>query len=189
MPNPSAQRPPDRLDIAVLAQSNGQLSGFDLLSNQERLVVDLSGLQPDSLFNWQVSAWLGSEAGAKPQVWMRLRVSADLPMQCQRCLETCIEPVAVEREYRFVASEALAAEGDDAAEEDLLVLSKQFNLRELVEDELLMALPLVAKHQRCPKPVNLAVQDEGFEAQAETKKKPFADLKGLLVKDLSAKRG
>jgi uncharacterized protein len=188
MPNPSLQRPPDRLDIAALGQSEGQVSGKDLLSNQERLVGDLSGLQPDSSFFWKADAWLESPPGAKPQVWMRLRVNADLPMQCQRCLETCIEPMAFERLFRFVATEAVADEEDDDAEEDLLVLSKHFNLRELVEDEMLMALPLVPKHPRCPKPVKLVVQDEGFEAQTSSKKKPFADLKGLLVKDLSSKK-
>ena len=36
------------------------------------------------------------------------------------------------------------------SEEDLLALSREFDLHELIEDELLMALPVVPKHDECP---------------------------------------
>ena len=59
-------------------------------------------------------------------------------------------PIALDRWYRFVANEEIAMAEDDAAEEDLLVLEPQLDLRALLEDELLMALPVVAMHERCP---------------------------------------
>jgi len=49
----------------------------------------------------------------------------------------------VDRDFRFVPDEATAMAEDDEAEEDLLVLSGEFDLLALVEDELLMDLPLV----------------------------------------------
>jgi uncharacterized metal-binding protein YceD (DUF177 family) len=73
-------------------------------------------------------------------------------MECQRCLTPVDVPLAVERSFRFVADEATAEALDDESEEDLLALSREFDLRELIEDELLMALPVVPRHDECPRP-------------------------------------
>ena len=71
---------------------------------------------------------------------------------------------------------------DDAAVEDLLVLGPQFDLIEVLEDELLMALPLVPMHDVCPDlpvfsagvldmPKNSADKPNPFAALAQLKKK------------------
>ena len=49
-----------------------------------------------------------------------------------------------------MATEDIAMAEDDASEEDLLVMAPQFDLLALLEDELLMALPLVPMHDECP---------------------------------------
>jgi uncharacterized protein len=86
----------------------------------------------------------------------------------------------VERAFRFVASEEQAELEDEESEEDVLVLSRDFNLLELIEDELLMALPVVPKHEVCPAPVKLQAQDADFdEAAPEQKPNPFAILQQL----------
>jgi len=61
------------------------------------------------------------------------------------------------------------------------VLSRDFNLLELIEDELLMALPVVPKHETCPAPVKLQAQDADFDAAAPAAQKPnpFAILEQL----------
>ncbi len=58
---------------------------------------------------------------------------------------------SVDRSFRFVADEDTAAALDDEAEEDVLALSRSFDLLALVEDELLMALPVVPRHEVCPR--------------------------------------
>jgi uncharacterized protein len=181
------QRPPLKLDIQAFTQSTGALEGSDLLQNYERLVVDLYGLKPDSLLKWRAHGFLRDGVGGQAQPWLHIEVKTRLPLQCQRCLGPCEEVVQLDREFRFVATEKQAEAEDDTSEEDVLVTSKQFDLRGLLEDEILMSMPLVPKHARCPDPVKLAVQDEGFEAVAEAKKKPFADLKGLLTQKLTPK--
>ena len=85
----------------------------------------------------------------------------------------------VERPFRFVADEAIAMAEDDRSEEDLLALSRSFDLVELVEDELLMDLPVAPRHDVCPVPVTLAVADEDFETAPAERDNPFALLKGL----------
>jgi uncharacterized protein len=54
---------------------------------------------------------------------------------------------------------------------------------ELIEDELLMAMPPVPKHENCPKPVKLQAVDAAFEEQPGEKPNPFAMLEQLKKKD------
>jgi uncharacterized protein len=87
--------------------------------------------------------------------------------------------VEVERPFRFVQDEAIAMAQDDQSEEDLLALSRSFDLIELIEDELLMDLPVAPRHDVCPVPVTLAVADADFEAAEQEKENPFAMLERL----------
>jgi uncharacterized protein len=43
----------------------------------------------------------------------------------------------------------LAAQEDEDAEEDVLVWSASFDALSLIEDELIMALPMIPMHQAC----------------------------------------
>jgi uncharacterized protein len=112
-----------------------------------------------------------------------LAARATLSLVCQRCLGPVEEIVDFERAFRFVASEALAEVEDEESEEDVLVISKSFDLLELMEDELLMASPLVSKHEVCPKAVKLQAADPDFEDPAHEKPNPFAVLQQLKKKD------
>jgi uncharacterized protein len=60
-------------------------------------------------------------------------------------------------------------------------LSREFDLAALIEDEVLMDLPLVARHDICPVQIKLAVADANF-IDASPPPNPFAvlsQLKGL----------
>ena len=87
-------------------------------------------------------------------------------MLCQRCLDVVETEISVEREFRFVATEAEAEQEDEESEEDILVNDANFNLHNLIEDELLMALPMVPMHDECEPPIALK----------EEKVSPFAIL-------------
>ena len=102
-----------------------------------------------------------------------------MPLTCQRCLGPVDIPVVVDRDFRFVSSEEQAEAEDEEAEEDVLALSREFNLQELIEDEMLMELPVVPRHEICPTEVKLAAQDVDFEAAQAEKPNPFAALAGL----------
>jgi len=117
--------------------------------------------------------------GGEAQIWMHLLADADVVLQCQRCLLPLDEAVHVDRHFRFVADEDTAAALDDEIEDEVLVLSKSLNLRDLVEDEMLLALPLVPRHEVCPQAVPMQFGD--VEA-VEEKANPFASL-ALLRKD------
>ena len=170
---------PTRLDVKALALAAGEISGHDLLSKYERLVEDLQGQGPDLALNWHARGESRLGATGKTEPWLHLNVDTALPMVCQRCMGPISIPVAVVREFRFVANEEEAAAQDDESDEDLLVLSREFNLHELIEDELLMGLPLIPRHEVCPVAVKLEAVDPDFEVSTSVKPNPFAVLAKL----------
>lgn len=174
---------PDRLDVKAFAQAGAKLAGHDSLLKYERLAREAQGLHPDLLVDWQATGELRAVAGQGPQIWLHLKVRALFPMQCQRCLTPVDVPLEVERSFRFVSDEATAEALDDESDEDLLAISREFHLRELIEDELLMALPLVPRHEECPTEVPLASSDDDFEAANAEKPNPFAALASLRPSD------
>jgi uncharacterized protein len=117
--------------------------------------------------------------GGENQVWMHLQADADVVLQCQRCLRPLDEAVHVDRHFRFVADEDTAAALDDETEDEVLALPRSLNLRDLVEDEMLLALPLVPRHEVCPEAIPMQFGDVEL---VEEKANPFASL-ALLRKD------
>ncbi|MBV8031966.1 MAG: DUF177 domain-containing protein [Betaproteobacteria bacterium] len=103
---------------------------------------------------------------------LRLAVRGTLELRCRRCLE----PVAAkidEDELLVLAStqEEIDAEPADAELPDRVLASKAMALRDLVEDQIILALPYAPRHEACA--AGAAPQDEG-------KVLPFAGLKGLM---------
>ena len=170
---------PQRLDVKAFAQAGARLSSHDSLLKYERLAQEARGLHPDLIVDWEARGEVRSALGGISQVWLHLKVRASFPMECQRCLTPVDVPLEVDREFRFVADEATAEALDDESEEDLLALSREFDLHELIEDELLMALPVVPRHDECPVNVPMASSDDDFEEASAEKPNPFAALAGL----------
>ena len=170
---------PDRLDIKAFVQAGTRLTGHDSLLKYERLAQEAKGLHPDLYVDWQATGELRPVPGEAGQQWLHLQAQSTFPMVCQRCLTPVDVPLEVDREFRFVADEATAEALDDESEEDLLALSREFDLHELIEDELLMALPVVPKHDECPTSVPLASSDDDFEEANAEKPNPFAALAAL----------
>ena len=168
---------PDRLDIKAFAQAGAPLQGNDALLKYERLAQEAQGLHPDLHVIWQARGELRAGAAETQdqaaQPWLHLTVQAALPMLCQRCLTPVEVPLEVDRWFRFVADEATAEAQDDDAEEDLLAMSREFDLHALIEDELLMDLPVVARHDECPVAVTMESSSEDFDAAEEEKPNPF----------------
>jgi uncharacterized protein len=174
--------PPTQLDVRKFALVGDTLSGQDALLNYERVMSTVQGLPADladKIVQWSARGETITTPGAKDQAWLHLGVAAQVPMVCQRCLAALEVPIDIHIPFRFVADEATALLEDETCEEDLLVLSKQFNLHDVIEDELLMALPIVPKHEVCPGEVKLASTDEEFKAALTQKPNAFAALGSL----------
>ena len=170
------------LDVKGFAKANDIRSYEDALADFPRLMEETEGRGGDRLVRWRAVGEVQPAAGQADQVWLHLTAAAQVPLVCQRCLEPVDIDLSVDRSFRFVADEATAEAEDDESEEDLLVLEKTFDLAGLVEDELLMELPLVPRHDVCPTEVQLQVEDPGFEQAEADKPNPFAALAGLKSK-------
>lgn len=175
---------PDRLDMRAFAQAAAQLSGDEPLTGYERLLAEVppSADLAAASVRWTARGELRPGArGAEASVWLRLQASAGLPLACQRCLGPVAVVIEVDRWFRFVADEATAAAEDEDSEEDVLALEPRPSLRELIEDELLMELPLVPMHETCPQPVVMAAGtvDMPTDADEPQRKNPFAELAKL----------
>lgn len=165
-----------RLDVQAFAEDAAELSGQTPMTDFPRLVEEAKGDVLGAV-DWSAEGELRNPGHVRPEVWLHLRADAVLPMVCQRCLERVDVPLAVDRDFRFVPDEETAALEDDESEEDLLAISRSFDLLSLVEDELLMEVPLVPRHDVCPVPVPMAAQDADF--REEQRPNPFAGLRVL----------
>lgn len=167
------------LNIEAFAKAGGSLAGSEQLARFERLLDEAAGAGAQNPVRFAAQGVTRLNGATSEQIWLTLSADVALPQTCQRCLGPVDMPVHFEREFRFVVSEEVAAVEDEASEEDVLVLSRDFNLLELVEDELLMALPVVPKHDVCPGAVKLQVADPDFAEDEQEKPNPFAVLEQL----------
>lgn len=167
-----------RLDVRAFAQAGGSVHGTEPLVRFPRVVQASAVGGAQSLVRWAARGEVRGESMGQSQWWLHLQVDAEVTQTCQRCLGPLQVPVAVDRWFRFVADEATATTEDETSEEDILVLAPEFNLHELVEDELLLALPYIPRHESCPVQVPMEVADPGFEDPAP-RANPFAALAGL----------
>jgi len=78
-----------------------------------------------------------------------LRVSASGAMQlvCQRCLGTFVFPLAIDVELQVTESlRDIEAADDDI---DRILASEATDVGRLIEDEVILALPMVPRHELC----------------------------------------
>lgn len=171
------------LHITAFAKRRGTHAGEERMALFARLLEQSQGLGAETFVTYAVQGDMRQDAAGAEEPWLHLSAQGTLALICQRCLTPVEVPVSFERDFRFVASEALAEVEDEESEEDVLVLSNSFNLLELIEDELLMASPLVPKHAVCPKPVKLQAVDPDFVELTQEKPNPFAVLQKLKKND------
>lgn len=175
---------PERLDMRAFAQATASLEATEPLSTFERLFAEavLNGVPSPAPVRWQAQGEMRPGAtGGAPSAWLHLQAETAVPLTCQRCLGPVETPLVVDRWFRFVADEATAAAEDDDCEEDLLALEPRPSLHDVLEDELLMELPLVPMHDVCPVPVTMQAGElvAGPDGAEPARKNPFAELARL----------
>ncbi|MDD5324219.1 MAG: YceD family protein [Polaromonas sp.] len=169
----------NRLNLPALAREGVPLIASIPLQKLKRIAKETQGLQPDSSVYLEARAEFRPNPGADDVVWLHLQAETSLLLTCQRCTGAVLVLLKVDQWYRFVATEDIAMAEDDQSEEDLLVLEPQFDLLALLEDELLMALPLVPMHDACPVAPTLSVGDADIAGESGAKPNAFAALAQL----------
>ncbi|MCX7263367.1 MAG: YceD family protein [Burkholderiales bacterium] len=180
----------NRLNVKAFAREEISLEGLQDLPQFTRLVeleaklgtVSHADLPGSTQISWAIQGELVPVSGGGEQIWLHLKAELHLTMQCQRCMGAVTVLVSSDQSFRFVADEATAEAEDEASEEDLLVLTPELNVWELIEDELIMCTPLVPKHDVCPTLVPMSAVDEAFEEAQDARPNPFAALAQLKKK-------
>ncbi len=167
---------PSKLDVEALAKAGVSLDGSWPVNELERLSASAVSGAPADEVSWEALGELRAVRGGQPQVWLHLKADTRVMLECQRCLNPVPAVVHAERSFLFVHGESTAAELDADSEDDVLALTRALDLRALVEDELLLELPLVPRHEVCPEPLPMA--EEGAP-DIEEKPNPFAVLASL----------
>lgn len=181
---------PNRLDVGAFIDSGEALEGALPVADLQRLAeglfkqADLVAVPP---VQWRAQGRLEPQRVGKPHRWLDIEVGGTFPWECQRCLHAVEIPIEVSRSIRFVDDEAAAADLDADCDDDVLAVSRTFDLVELLEDELIMAQPLVPRHDRCPTDVEKHMRsfdpDEPNSAESSDaaggKPHPFAALAAL----------
>ena len=109
-----------------------------------------------------------------------LRLQAGIVQECQRCLRPVRRAVESESRLAFVAREDSPLPADH---EPVVGDPRRVDLAALVEDELLLAVPLIARHapgEECRLPAQAAARQSEPAPAAQEMRRPFAGLKDLL---------
>jgi uncharacterized protein len=166
----SEKRPdPKRLDLRAFTRDAGTLQGELPLAFFQRLAPSLlSGGdgEPAAPVAWRADGRQRPVRGGTPELWLHLQASATVVLECQRCLHPMTLALQVDRQLRFVDGEDEAARLDEESDDDVLALPQAADLLSLIEDELILALPLVPRHDSCPQPLPMVAADEGAEEEA-----------------------
>ncbi len=172
------------IDSLEFARREREASGRVPVSMLTRLADQLADTEGE--LEWSLTGEQSVDRFGQPQCYLRLRVCGDVNLVCQRCLSAMKQPLDIEARLLLVApgmpwpEEGLEndpGEGGEAGEghvslddaDPVEALTEQ-RVLDLVEDELLLALPIVPRHPVCALPEH----DDGRAAAS-----PFAALAQL----------
>jgi len=173
---------PEKLELAAFIHDGASLEGEWPAASLERLADGAATEAPAEGWppvRWRLLGETRQAKGAKAQAWLQVTAQAQVALTCQRCLKPVDEHIDVDRWIRFVDTEAEAAALDADSDDDVLALPRHLDARELIEDELLLALPLVPRHEVCPEPLPLADDEDAAADEEGERPNPFAALAAL----------
>jgi uncharacterized protein len=164
------------IDVGVLTSQMGRLQREFALASFERLADRLERSDGRATVELRVV-----EVGEFPALEGTL--SAWPWLVCQRCLEPFAAVLDAQVRVAFVASDADAERLPDTFEPVELDAGR-FDLHAIVEDELLLALPLVPMHATAAECANAQVviaEEKSVEPKKDSPThRPFGDLRALL---------
>ncbi len=127
------------IDSVEFARAGEELSGSVPVREFARLA--------DSLYDWDGALQFELKGGrdVRQRFRLRLAVNGNIDLQCQRCLGKLVFPVATQTNLLVLTDDAVGETGeiDDL---DGVPAGPATDVWSLVEDEVLLALPLAPRH-------------------------------------------
>ena len=171
------QQLPKEIDPFRYAQSGLKLAGELQVSKMPRLSGALH--HDDGV----VSVEMHFDVDETGTPYLRAKFTASLTLICERCMEAMLLPVTAECLLAIVQNEHKIEGLAEQYEPWLIDSNEPVKISSLVEDELILALPLVPRHDFDCLPAE-AWQSGEEEVEVEEKPiSPFAVLSALKSKD------
>ena len=127
----------DNLHFARAALEQRGVLGLERLQRLAKMQCSTRGLEYR----------LRGERASNGKRCLRLSVRGSVQMPCQRCLDPLPVSIAIDAELQLAESLREIAEADD--EIDRVLASRRMDVAQLVEDEVILALPMVPRHEAC----------------------------------------
>lgn len=166
------ERVPEVLDAWRMVAARRGVEGRLPLSSLTRLEGSLLDTEGEVRFA------LDFDRDALQVPYVELRIDAQLPLECQRSMERFLLPVQIVQRLGLIRDEADEAALPPGYEPLLVPEDGQLRAIDLVEDELILAVPVVPV-----KPGSEAVERDWPATQIEQERvNPFAALSALKPK-------
>lgn len=160
------------VDSLKFAAEGDCISGKLPLSSLQRLGDVLT--RREGWLECELSGDRVADASSQKKSFLHLRVFGRLSLQCRRCLGDVDFECAVDSRLLLVPEDAAWPEDELAVDAyDALPASREQSVLELVEEEVLLALPIAPCHEDCLPPADAGDKDVGNGLS------PFAALAGL----------
>lgn len=170
---------PRRVDLMRLARGGQGLSGAFAVNRLDRLSEDLAqSIEHTSLPGVDDKGVVWFEVSASARTGRRntavLKVQSVLGLTCQRCMQTLWLEVDEQAVFELFGSEsqmqsALASEEIEPDGPEPLLVDGPLDLVQLIEDQLILAVPFVPKHEDC----QAAKTEAGEPIQTPERQSPF----------------
>lgn len=166
---------PEQLDFVQAARKASKINGYWPISRLERLAAmvldDQAAIEAELEFD--VQGRLRTVSG---------HVNATLTVTCQRCMQPMTLDLDTHFKLALVSDESKAGLLPEEYEPLMLDEDNRVNIPVMLEDELLLAVPLVALHDtECSDYLQeQKIHQASEEEQALKKDSPFSVLKDLL---------
>ncbi len=149
------------VDSIQFARTKGELSGSVPISELKRLA------QVALVETGEFQVQLGGLQDAETRPCLRLRVTGEVTLACQRCLEPLLFEISSDRIFVLVEREddmIDVAEEEDANE--TLLADDKLDVLNLIEDEILLQIPIAPMHDvnTCAVPQSMAQNGSGNSA-------------------------
>lgn len=157
---------PDPFRFAADGRSLSGVLPLAELSRLADVLMDKSG---------EVRFGLTGEMGLDRKPRMRLVVSGVLTVSCQRCLGAMEWPLEIDALFELVRpGQPIPEEELEEDEFDAIEATPDMDVLALVEDEIVLAVPIAPRHENCDTP---------RPGGGDSKKSPFASLEALRKSD------
>ena len=168
------------IDNLVFSKNNEQLTGVLTLADFPRLAellqseADHSATSISEASPSSIVYTLQGKTDPAGQHYLHLKLNANLKTTCQRCMGEM--PLKLVLDFNYLIGDAAvndieASEIEGSDDLDLQQASVAMDVKALIEDEIIMAMPIAPIHeQNCG----------AIITQSGEKANPFAALKGLI---------